>query len=109
MKLSEFRALCEREWNKPRRGDIESLCLTEDSHRELDRDVIIEGYSPGHLVLIDKAELAAIRAGAPRSSIVNPITRTVVKIRTKNSGLRDTARVRGMGGTYRQTWWPTRR
>ena len=38
--------------------------------------------------------------------IVNPITRTPVKIRVKKDGVRETARVRVPGG-YRQTWWPT--
>ncbi len=104
MKLAEFNALCEREWSKPRRGDIESLCLTEAGREELVRDVLIDGAWDSCMLLIEPSELPAIGAGINR--VVNPITRTVVKIGTKKSGIRETARVRVMGGTYRQTWWP---
>lgn len=106
MKLAEFNALCEREWNKPRRGDIESLSLTGPGAAELCRDVIMDGSNWVHGLPVEMAELPAIRAGAGINRVVNPITRTVVKIRTKKDGARETARVRVMGGTYRQTWWP---
>ena len=79
MKLAEFKALCEREWGEAR-GDVIGLHLTADSRRELATDVLVEGYSPGHLLYIDREEVAAIRAGASISTIVNPITRSVVKI-----------------------------
>lgn len=106
MKLAEFNALCEREWNKPRRGDIESLRLTGPGAAELSRDVLM-GYPPLEILLnIKKSDLPAIRAGAAVSNVVNPITRTVVKIKTREGGERETARVRVMGGTYRSTWWP---
>ena len=105
MKLAEFNALCEREWNKPRRGDVESLRLTGPGAAELSRDVLM-GYPPLEILLnIKKSELPAIRAGAGIDRVVNPITRTVVKIRTKKDGAREMARVRVMGGTYRSTWW----
>ncbi len=80
MKLDEFKALCDREWAQEFRGDITVLNLTDESHRELSTDVLVEGYSPGHLLFVDKDELPAIRAGAPISTIVNPITRSVIKI-----------------------------
>ena len=105
MKLAEFHALCDREWAKPKRGDIESLCLTETGARELVNDVLMGGAWDSCLVFIEESELPAISAGAGISEVVNPITRTVVKIRTKKDGIRETARVRVMGGTYRQTWW----
>ena len=106
MKLAEFNALCDREWAKPKRGDVVSLCLTEASHEELHSDVILTGVHFGHEVLLEKEDLPRITAGYPIGAVVNPITRSVVKIRTKASGSRETARVRVMGGTYRQTWWP---
>ena len=80
MKLDQFKALCDREWAQEFRGDVQGLSLTAGSHRELATDVLVEGYSPGHLLYIDPAELSAIRAGASISTIVNPITRSVVKI-----------------------------
>ena len=80
MKLDQFMALCEREWTQEFRGDVQALHLTADSHRELNTDVLVKGYSPGHLLYIDREELPAIRAGAAISIIVNPITRSEVKI-----------------------------
>jgi hypothetical protein len=106
VRLAEFYALCDREWSKPLRGDIESLRLTEAGRRELVNDVIVNGAQDNLVLHIERSELPAIRAGAGISQVVNPITRTVVKIRTKKTGSRETARVRIMGGTYRQTWWP---
>ena len=106
MKLDQFNALCVREWEKPKRGDIESVCLTGAGAAELCRDVLMDRTYDSCMLLIEESELPAIRAGACISRVVNPVTRTVVKIRTKPGGQRETARVRVMGGTYRQTWWP---
>ena len=106
MKLADFNALCVREWEKPQRGDVASLCLTEVGHEELSRDMIMTGVDFGHELRLEKEDLPRISAGGPIGAVVNPITRTVVKIRTKMDGSRETARVRVMGGTYRQTWWP---
>ncbi len=81
MKLDQFKALCDREWNQEgARGDIMVLNLTSESHRELSTDVLVKRYSPGHLIYVDREELPAIRAGASISTIVNPITRSVIKI-----------------------------
>ena len=81
MKLDQFKALCDREWNQEgARGDITVLNLTSESQRELSTDVLVNGYSPGHLLFIDSADVPAIRAGASISTIVNPITRSVIKI-----------------------------
>ena len=76
------------------------------SAAELCRDVLMDRAYDSCMLLIEESELPAIRAGACISRVVNPVTRTVVKIRTKPGGKRETARVRVMGGTYRQTWWP---
>jgi len=81
VKLDQFKALCDREWRQEgARGDITALNLTNDSHRELSTDVLVEGYSPGHLLFIDSEDLPAIRAGASITTIVNPITCSVIKI-----------------------------
>ena len=106
VRLAEFYALCDREWAKPKRGDVVSLRLTEAGRRELVNDVLVNGTDDSFELRIKKSELPAIRAGADINQVVNPITRTVVKIRTRKNGVRETARVRVMGGTYRQTWWP---
>ena len=47
MKLADFNALCVREWDKPQRGDVASLCLTEAGHVELSRDMIMTGVLIG--------------------------------------------------------------
>jgi len=109
MKLAEFNALCDREWAKTARGgrgDVVSLCLSGPGAAELSTDIIVNPQQSGHILHIDAGEAAALRAGAGLRQVVNPVTRTVVKIRTKPGGKRETARVRVMGGTYRQTWWP---
>ena len=80
MKLDEFKALCDREWSRESRGDVQALNLTADSHRELCTDVLVKGYERGPLLHIDREELPVVRAGASISTIVNPVTRSVVKI-----------------------------
>jgi hypothetical protein len=109
MKLAEFHALCGREWEKKDRGgrgDVVSICLTEAGREELVRDVLVSAEPLSILLRIDKSGLPAIAAGAGITSVANPVTRTDVRIRTKKTGRRETARVCVMGGTYRQTWWP---
>jgi hypothetical protein len=107
VKLADFNALCDREWRKPRRGDVVSIRLAPESAAELAGDVAIAGGDPCHpLVLyISEEDIAAEAAGLAITRLTNPVTRTVVKIRAKQGGERDTARVAVMGGTYRQTWW----
>jgi hypothetical protein len=96
MKLAEFNALCDREWTKQDRGgrgDVISLRLTEPGWEELSREVAASMergfFSLGSL-----------------SGIVNPVTRSPVRVAVRKGGKRETARVRVMGGTCRQTWWP---
>lgn len=103
MKLADFNALCAREWNKPRRGDVVSLRLTEASRQELHQDALVNG-SPFRGMRMTAEECARLRAGGLLEQLPNPVTRTVVKIQTKPDGERDTARVAVVGGTYRSTW-----
>ena len=110
MKLAEFNALCDREWSKRDRGgrgDVVLLTLTGPGAAELTADVLGD-HSAAFIPLpphIAPEEAAEFRAGASLGELLNPITRTVVKIKTKEGGTRETARVRVMGGTYRSTWW----
>jgi hypothetical protein len=83
VKLSQFYDLCDREWAKPRRGDVVSLCLTEASREELAIDAIACGAPAGYPLLAGKSELAGIAAGAAVSTILNPVTRTVAAIRAQ--------------------------
>ena len=109
MKLAEFNALCDREWAKPKRGDVVSLILTEASLQELSQDVIMADWAHGTHVLYPPPGLgdgSPLRAGTAVDRVINPVTRTIVKISTKKDGDRESARIRVMGGTYRQTWWP---
>jgi hypothetical protein len=108
VKLAEFNALCDREWAKKDRGghgDVVLLTLTEASAEELGRDLLMNPQHFGHVLHLTTDDVASIRAGDAFRQAVNPITRTVVKIRTKKDGTRETARIRVPGG-YRQTWWP---
>jgi hypothetical protein len=105
VKLSQFYDLCAREWAKPRRGDVVSLCLTEASREELARDVIASGALTGFPAARHEIPSCSRVQDWAVSTVVNPVTRTTVAIRTKKTGTRDTARVAVMGGTYRQAWW----
>ena len=102
MKLDQFHALCDREWattDRGGRGDVVMLTLTEASAEELKIDALINPQQFGHILHISEDDLRRAI-----SCVVNPITRTPVKVRTRN-GKRETARVRVPSG-YRQTWWP---
>jgi len=105
MKLAQFNALCEREWEKQARGgrgDVVALTLTEASADELKLDMLLSPQPFGHIrEFVTEDDLRD-----SISCVINPITRTPVKVRTKPDGERETARVLVMGGTYRQTWWP---
>ena len=104
MKLAQFNNLCDREWSKSKRGDVVSLLLTGPSAAELCADVL--SGVPGYGFLADDPGAAVGPAGAILREMVNPITRTMVRIRVKQAGSRDTARVAVMGGTMRRAWCP---
>ena len=106
MKLAEFDDLCQREWDRSRRGDVVSVSLTEASYEELGADI---HASAPRLPYDLQDEPCACHPHVIMShpiALVNPVTRTQVGIRVKASGAHDTARVRVMGGTCRETWWP---
>ena len=108
MKLAEFNTLCDREWAKKDRGgrgDVVLIYLTEASAEELSRDVLLTPEYFGPILPFDAKDVADIRAGKPLPKVVNPITRTVVEIRTKPGGKQESARVRTPFGC-RRTWWP---
>jgi hypothetical protein len=63
VKLAEFDALCVREWDEAR-GDVTGLNLTDDSRQELVSDLLATGAHDS----------------AAMSAILNPVTRTAVKI-----------------------------
>ena len=66
MKLAEFHALCEREWGEAR-GDVTGLHLTDESLGEFETDLLIHPDDRCRTLLnpVD---------------VVNPITRSVVKV-----------------------------
>lgn len=78
MKLAEFHDLCEREWES-RRGDILDLHLTNESREELTVDVLLNGAQSQMILYITKEDIETIRGGAI-TCVVNPITRTAVKL-----------------------------
>jgi len=81
VKLSQFRALCDREWRQESRGDVTALHLTDDSYAELQREAIMDGEFPGCCELfIEKAGAADARHGTAAVSFQNPVTRSPVKI-----------------------------
>jgi len=71
VKLAEFNALCEREWNEAR-GDVTGLRLTDESYAELAREVLERAESLPLDVMLG--------AKAAADEAVNPVTRSVVKV-----------------------------
>ena len=68
MKLSQFRALCVREWEQEgNRGDVIALQLTDDSLAELEADLLVDPDERFRSVLDPFA-------------LVNPITRSFVRV-----------------------------
>jgi hypothetical protein len=67
VKLAEFNALCEREWEK-QKGDVQSLYLTQESAEELGTDVLLNPDGP-HV------------SGFQIGKLCNPITKSAVEIR----------------------------
>lgn len=109
MKLAQFNALCDREWEKQDRGgrgDVVSLSLTGPSLAELTTDVLTSRDAEKSLVSLQASGILDVVCGASLSQLHNPVTRSVVKIRVKQGGTRESARVAVMGGTCRMTWWP---
>ncbi len=78
MKLADFHDLCQREWEQ-HRGDILELRLTDESREELTVDVLLDGAQSQMILYITKEDIETIRGGAI-SCVVNPITRTAVKL-----------------------------
>lgn len=66
MKLSEFNDLCDREWANGR-SDVVALRLTDESYKELAEDALIRGAAGAPVLL-------------PLGEMLNPVTRSVVKV-----------------------------
>jgi hypothetical protein len=66
VKLAEFSALCEREWGEAR-GDVVGLLLTDESLSEFETDLLIHPDDQCRSLLNP-------------FDLVNPITRSVVKV-----------------------------
>jgi hypothetical protein len=77
LRLADFNALCQDTWERGG-GDILRLHLTPESQLELTQDVLLSDTPL--VVRIDEKDVGKIRAGACISNVVNPITRTTVKI-----------------------------
>ena len=54
MTLTEFKALCDREWKKEPRGDVQALRLTDDSRRELAMEIMTASGEEARLGLMPK-------------------------------------------------------
>ena len=96
MKLGEYKDLCDREWSEAR-GDVQALHLTNGSLLELSCEILLAGAEDEPwlfpmIPLITSEDVADIRAGAVCREILNPITRSVVRI-SGDSG-QDMAEVR---------------
>ena len=78
MKLDQFKALCDREWEN-QKGDVVSLLLTPQSAEEFNIDLLLNPDGP-HV------------PGFQTGKLCNPITKSEVEIYRKAS--RDQAAVR---------------
>src|SRR5262249_25187167 len=78
MKLAEFNAFAEKEW-EDRRGDILEMNLTDDSLSELVTDILLNGAQDMLFLYITKEDIEEITVGKIRF-LQNPITRTTVRL-----------------------------
>jgi hypothetical protein len=83
VKIAEFNALCDREWANGR-GDVTGLHLTDESFAELSLEALREAESAPLDVMLGAKPAA--------SAVVNPVTRTVVKVQC--GSVEDRAEVR---------------
>ncbi len=100
MKLAAFKDLCDREWAKPQRGDVQALHLTDESLLELNCEVILaSGSEPWLMPMvlhIGEDDLPAIRDGRGMLPILNPVTRSTVTV--SGGSDRDMAQVYSLPG-----------
>ncbi len=80
MKLKAFQDLCRDEWDA-RKGDVRQVWLCEDSYRELSEDAAAYRQTETLDIYLDENAVAGKAAGVQVSVLVNPYTRTVVKMR----------------------------
>jgi hypothetical protein len=80
MNLKRFQDLCRDEWNN-RKGDVRTMWLVEDSYRQLNEDALAYRQTDKMDIYLDEDAAQNKVAGAQVSVLVNPYTRTVVKMR----------------------------
>ena len=91
MKFSEFRELCQREWDKCH-GDIITLWLTSDSYRELQEESLMRGAADEKILHVSTGYEEASHASwgtwerarvpvASLNTVTNPLTRTPVRMK----------------------------
>jgi hypothetical protein len=79
MKLAEFDALCEREWEK-NHGDILSLHLTDESRKEFENELLVHPRFDPFFLQISKEEMEAFQDGIAIPRVLNPVTRSTIEI-----------------------------
>lgn len=77
MKYRDFQELCKHEW-ETRRGDVGTLWLTEKSYRELQGDALRAGQGDEMRLKVDNP---SVQGNFSFKTLVNPMTRTIVKLR----------------------------
>jgi hypothetical protein len=92
LKFGEFRELCMKEW-RDNKGDVTVLWLTQESYRELQEDSLglVEGQDvlfkengtvqPAARVIYNPAGNVSHQVGIRMNTIVNPVTRTPVRMK----------------------------
>jgi hypothetical protein len=81
VKLSQFRALCHREWVQGDfRGDVVALHLTDESYDELSLEALTAGDLPDLELIINEPWVPERSCGAALSTLSNPVTRSQVKV-----------------------------
>lgn len=80
MRLKQFQDLCRDEWNN-RKGDVRQIWLVEDSYKELNEDALKYKQTEVLGIHLNEEEQEQKVTGAQVRVLVNPYTRTVVKMR----------------------------
>lgn len=75
MKLEQFNKLCDMQWSQEIHGDVIKLELTNAGLVELTEDCLASGAS-----FTELDEIQQVAVGASVAELINPVTRTSVKV-----------------------------
>ena len=96
MKYAAFRALCEKEWQGGKGGEVATLWLTQESYRELAAEAYVEelgvaykdegGARMGTRTVTNPRTQVSQEVSLQRNVVINPATKQTVMLRLSRQG-----------------------